>query len=243
VGYRNGRRPRSVPLLSCGFRTGPDSPVRSRRAFESHLPRRRASSSDARTSGRFQEVGRLGTTMPVTRDSPSIQGDVSGPDPARASPSKAVAGRGSLVGGSRRGLPCQARSAMRRAAAPASGVLGPRLVHAPSDPSGSQQSPAVSSGSSFGQVAGAILRKQARGQNPDKDEVPGSSPGSPANHSRSSRPPGRSSTVVLAARLPRFMPPTSRSPRTQWCDDPHAGLNPRPDGDARNAREQGRPNR
>src|SRR5215213_3334211 len=36
-------------------------------------------------------------------------------------------------------------------------------------------------------------------------------------------------------------PPTSRSPRTQWCDDPHAGLNPRPDGNARNAREQGRP--
>jgi hypothetical protein len=55
---------------------------------------------DARASGRFQEEGRLGTTMPVTRDSPSIQGDVPGPDPARAPPSKAVAGRGSLVGGS-----------------------------------------------------------------------------------------------------------------------------------------------
>jgi hypothetical protein len=50
---------------------------------------------------------------------------------------------------------------------------GPRLVHMPSEPSGSQRSPAVSSGRSFAQVAGAILRKQARGQNPDKDELPG----------------------------------------------------------------------
>src|SRR5829696_10397380 len=59
--------------------------------------------------------------------------------------------------------------------------LGPRLVHTPSEPSGSQRSPAVSSGRSFAQVAGAILRKQARGQNPDKDEVPGSSPGRPTS--------------------------------------------------------------
>jgi hypothetical protein len=49
--------------------------------------------------------------------------------------------------------------------------LGPRLVHNPSEPSGSQRSPAVSSGTSFAQVAGAILRKQAQGQNPDKDEL------------------------------------------------------------------------
>jgi hypothetical protein len=55
--------------------------------------------------------------------------------------------------------------------------LGPRLVHMPLEPSGSQRSPAVSSGRSFAQVAGTILGKQARGQNPDKDEVPGSSPG------------------------------------------------------------------
>jgi hypothetical protein len=60
---------------------------------------------------------------------------------------------------------------------------GPRLVHTPSEPSGSQRSPAVSSGRSFVQVAGAILRKQARGQNPDKDEVPGSSPGRPTTSS------------------------------------------------------------
>jgi hypothetical protein len=56
---------------------------------------------------------------------------------------------------------------------------GPRLVHMPSEPSGSQRSPAVSSGRSFAQVAGAILRKQARGQNPDKDEAAGSSPARP----------------------------------------------------------------
>jgi hypothetical protein len=55
------------------------------------------------------------------------------------------------------------------------------LVHMPSELSGSQRSPAVSSGKSFAQVAGAILRKQARGQNPDKDEVPGSSPPRPTN--------------------------------------------------------------
>jgi hypothetical protein len=48
------------------------------------------------------------------------------------------------------------------------GMPGPRLVHTPSEPSGSQRSPAVSSGRSFAQVAGAILQKQARGQNPDK---------------------------------------------------------------------------
>jgi hypothetical protein len=51
--------------------------------------------------------------------------------------------------------------------------LGPRLVHTPSEPSGSQRSPTVSSSRSFAQVAGAILRKQARGQNPDKDALLG----------------------------------------------------------------------
>jgi hypothetical protein len=53
------------------------------------------------------------------------------------------------------------------------------LVHTPSEPSGSQRSPSVSSGRSFAQVADAILRKQARGQNPDKDEVGGSTPPRP----------------------------------------------------------------
>src|SRR5918995_7540300 len=64
----------------------------------------------------FEQAARLGTTMLVTRDSPSIQGDVPGPDPARAPPSKAVAGRGSLVGGSRLGstLSGKVRNAARR---------------------------------------------------------------------------------------------------------------------------------
>jgi hypothetical protein len=39
---------------------------------------------------------------------------------------------------------------------------------------GTQRLATVSSGTSFAQVAGAILGKQARMQNPDKDEVPGS---------------------------------------------------------------------
>jgi hypothetical protein len=49
--------------------------------------------------------------------------------------------------------------------------LGPRLVHMPSEPGGSQWSPAVSSGASVAQVAGLFLGEQATGQNPDKDEV------------------------------------------------------------------------
>ena len=36
---------------------------------------------------------------------------------------------------------------------------------------GAERFAAVSSGKSFAQVAGAILRKQVPGQNPDKDEV------------------------------------------------------------------------
>jgi hypothetical protein len=56
---------------------------------------------------------------------------------------------------------------------------GPRLVHIPSESSGSQRSPVGSSGRSFAQVAGAILGKQVPGQNPDKDEGGGSSPPRP----------------------------------------------------------------
>jgi hypothetical protein len=69
--------------------------------------------------------------------------------------------------------------------------LGPRLVHTPSEPSGSQRSPAVSSGRSFAQVAGSILRKQARGQNPDKDEVGGSSPPRPTKWPPTSKNAGQ----------------------------------------------------
>ena len=44
---------------------------------------------------------------------------------------------------------------------------------------GTERFIAVSSGASFAQVAGVILGKRAQAQNPDKDEVPGSSPGRP----------------------------------------------------------------
>jgi hypothetical protein len=80
-------------------------------------------------------------------------------------------GRGSLVGGSRRGSPCQARSATRSAAAPASGrawsTFGPHAI-------GAERFVAVSSG-----LQPYIVRpgrrshpgKRALGLNPDKDGV------------------------------------------------------------------------
>jgi hypothetical protein len=79
--------------------------------------------------------------MPLTRDSPSIQGDVPGPDPARAPPSKAVAGGARLSGAAGGGLPCQARPATRSAAAPTSGRC---LVHVWST---RHRNPAVRNGS------------------------------------------------------------------------------------------------
>src|SRR5215218_10904596 len=73
-----------------------------------------------------------------------------------------------LIGASRQGLPCRARTAKRSASARAAwrgrSTFGPHAI-------GTQRFATVSSGRSFAQVAGAILRKQARGQNPDKDEV------------------------------------------------------------------------
>src|SRR5215208_184798 len=59
--------------------------------------------------------------MPVVRYSPSTQGDVPGPDPARAPPNKAIARAGLACRGQPAGgLPCQPRSATRSAAAPTS---------------------------------------------------------------------------------------------------------------------------
>jgi hypothetical protein len=52
-----------------------------------------------------------------------------------------------------------------------------RLVHVWSTSLGTERLLAVSNGPSLVQVAGVILEKQTRAQNPDKDEVPGSGPG------------------------------------------------------------------
>jgi hypothetical protein len=82
--------------------------------------------------------------------------------------------------------------------------LGPRLVHTPSEPSGSQRSPVVSSGRSFAQVAGVILRKQARGQNPDKDEAAGSSPARPTTLRLTWGNAGPLLSPVAAVRLHRL---------------------------------------
>jgi hypothetical protein len=79
--------------------------------------------------------------MALARDSPSIQGDVPGPDPARAPPSKAAAGRVRLSGAAGGGLPClgKVRHA-RSAAAPASesclSTFGPHAI-------GTERSPTV----------------------------------------------------------------------------------------------------
>ena len=77
--------------------------------FESHLSVHACELRDARTdecSWRpdrprqrpswvwFEHAGCWGTTMALVRDSPSIQGDVPGPDPARAPPNKAIAPAG-----------------------------------------------------------------------------------------------------------------------------------------------------
>jgi hypothetical protein len=116
----------------------------------------------------FEGTERWGTTMPLARDSPSIQGDVPGPDPPGLPPSKAVAGRVRLSGaaggvylarqGPRRGAPPPPRA---RRAWP---TFGPHAI-------GTERFSAVTKGMSFVQVAGAVLRKQARVQNPDEDEL------------------------------------------------------------------------
>src|SRR5215218_2147008 len=107
--------------------------------------------------------------MPVTRDSPSIQGDVPGPDPARAPPNKAIAQAGLACRGQPAGVsPCQPRSRRGAPLPPQAGhawsTFGPHAI-------GAEWFATVSSGTSFAQVAGAILGKQARVENLDKDQV------------------------------------------------------------------------
>src|SRR5215218_816724 len=74
------------------------------------------------------------------------------------------------------GLPCQPRPATRSAAPPQAGrvwsTFGPHAI-------GAERFATVSSGTSFAQVVGGILRKRVPVQNPDKDEAAGSSPARP----------------------------------------------------------------
>ena len=74
------------------------------------------------------------------------------------------------------GLPCQPRSARRSAAAPGSGrawsTFGPHAI-------GAERFATVASGTSFAQVAGAILRKQSRVEISEKDEAAGLRPARP----------------------------------------------------------------
>jgi hypothetical protein len=103
----------------------------------------------------FEPAGCWGTTMPLTRDSPSTQGDVPGPDPARAPPNKAIA---------QAGLACRGQPAgvyLASQGPPGGAPLPPRagmcLVHdwatPDGEPTGTQRSPAVRRST----VAGAIL--------------------------------------------------------------------------------------
>jgi hypothetical protein len=121
--------------------------------------------------------GPLGYHHAGDQGQPVYIGGCPWPDPARAPPSKAVAGGARLSGAAGGGsaLPWQG-PLTRGAAAPASGrawsTFGPHAI-------GAERFPTVSSGRSFAQVASPILGKRARGLNPDKDEVPGSSPPRP----------------------------------------------------------------
>jgi hypothetical protein len=124
--------------------------------FESHLPRRRASSSDARASGRSQEEGRLGTTMPTGQGQPSIQGDVPGPDPARLPLARRLPGWARLLGAAPAGV-CLARQGPRCGA-----PLPPRaacLVHVWST---RHRSRAVRNGLQRSPAVGRSRRLQAR---------------------------------------------------------------------------------
>jgi hypothetical protein len=147
--------------------------------------------------------------------------------------------RGSLVGGSRRGstLPAKVRQAERRCPRERD-VPGPWLGH-------TRWQPTVSGGHQREvdpQVAGAILGDQARRRALIRMRFqvqvlagpPTISPahGHPADHRRWS-----------LARLPSSCHLRAGVREPQLCDYPHAGLNPRPDGDSRNTENKAVPNR
>jgi hypothetical protein len=169
-------RPRKAKQRGAG--SNPTSPAAAHqlRDTTTDQPRGPMSSKHPPSSAWFEHAACWGTTMPVTRDSPSILGDVPGPDPARAPPNKAIARAGSLSGVAGGGL--LASQGPRRGA-----PLPPRAsvpVHVWSTchrnravPSGLQWSPAVHRSP---RSQAPILGKRARGLNPDKWLMAGGHP-------------------------------------------------------------------
>jgi hypothetical protein len=107
--------------------------------------------------------------MPVVRNSPSIQGDVSGPDPARAPPNKAIVMAGLACRGQPAGVSLASQGPPGRAPLPpragrAWSTFGPHAI-------GAERFITVSSGTSSALVSHSILRKQSRVENPDQDAV------------------------------------------------------------------------
>jgi hypothetical protein len=174
--------PRRAPAVNVGESASQvrgRSPSRPRTAkqpgagFESHLPSSRTGFLPPGVSGLrgpcrpepaivlcvFEHSGRWSTTLPLTRDSPSTQGDVPGLDPARAPPSKAVARRARLSGAAGGGLPCQASSATRGAPLPPrAGCAWSMLGHSRWEPVGTQRSLAARRSAGRGCDRGSRVR-------------------------------------------------------------------------------------
>ena len=137
--------------------------------------------------------------MPVTRDSAYI-GGCPWPRPRQGPPKQGdcqaglacpgAAGWGLLASQDPR---CGAPLPLR--AGRAWSTFGPHAI-------GPERFATVSSGTSFAQVAGAILGKQARAQIPDKDEAAGSSPARPTNEAHDQRKRWSLRSQVPAHRMP-----------------------------------------
>jgi len=125
----------------------------------------------------FGHAERWGTTLLVTRDSPSIQGDVPGPDPARAPLTRRLPGGARLSGAAGGGstLPAKVRQAERRCPRERD-VPGPWLGHTRWEPTGTQHGHRRYV---VPQVAGASLGGQDWVKSADRNGVPRSSPGRP----------------------------------------------------------------
>ena len=129
----------------------------------------------------FGHAERWGTTLLVTRDSPSIQGDVPGPDPARAPLTRRLPGgarlSGAAGGGSRRGVYLASQGPPGGARCPRErDVPGPWLGHTRWEPTGTQHGHRRYV---VPQVAGASLGGQDWVKSADRNGVPRSSPGRP----------------------------------------------------------------